>query len=86
MLEIISKHEPGNKDYLKQATLKELNRRLDFLETPNFQFIKAQLQMLLSSKNNLHYSKHILVLAAELLCVSPAALSTVHENKLLEVS
>jgi hypothetical protein len=46
---------------------------LDMLETPNFQFIHAQIQMLLTSKNNLRYSKHVMILAAELLCVSPAA-------------
>lgn len=74
VFDIISKHEPGNKEYLNQAT-KELNKMMDMLETPNFQFIQAQLKMLLTSKNNLRYSKHLLVMAAELLCVLPAAYS-----------
>jgi hypothetical protein len=72
MLEVLVKHEPADIDYLAHVK-KELNKIVDMLETPNFQLIQAQLDMILTSKNNLRYSKHVLVFAAELLCVSPAA-------------
>ena len=72
MLDVAANYEPAHAYYLKRAK-KELNKIVDMLETLNFQFIQSQLDMILTPKNNRRYSKHVMVFAAELLCVSPAA-------------
>ena len=42
-------------------------------ECPQFQFLVAQLDNLLTPYNKIRYTKHLLILAGELLCISPAA-------------
>jgi hypothetical protein len=65
--------------------MKELNKMTDVFETPNFHFLLAQMQMLLIPKNNFRYSKHTSVLAAELLCVSPAAYRMIRRSGILKL-
>ena len=42
-------------------------------DSPHFQFLQEQMQLLLTQPNGRRFTKHILVLAAELFCISPAA-------------
>ena len=42
-------------------------------DSPHFQFLEEQIQLLLTKPTGRRFTKHILVLAAELFCVSPAA-------------
>jgi hypothetical protein len=53
--------------------LKELNSIDDLHNSSHFQFLMAQLEMLLTPSNRLQYTKYSLIFAAELLCTSPAA-------------
>ena len=46
---------------------------LDFHDSPHFQFIIAQLRMLLTKPKGRRYDKETIVLAAELHNISPAA-------------
>ena len=53
--------------------LNELDKMEDMEGSPSFQFMRNQLSMILTPKNNLRFSKSALIFAAELLCISPAA-------------
>lgn len=59
-------------DYSQKA-LEYLNSMENYLEEPTFQFILEQLSLLFTHKNGRRYQKHVLVFAAELFSVSPAA-------------
>ena len=72
ILKVLSEHRASNEDHLESA-LKELSKIDDYEGSAHLQFIHAQLQMLLRPSNNLNFAKNIIVLASELLCVSPAA-------------
>ena len=72
ILPSLGKHQLSNRDYLAAAG-KALNRMTDLQESPTLQFIQSQFQMLLTSKNNLRYLKHVIIIAAELFCTSPEA-------------
>ena len=72
VIEVVSNHTPSNADHLACA-MAELTQMAITLKSPHLEFLQAQLQMLLTPKNNLRYTKHLLVFAAELLCISPAA-------------
>jgi hypothetical protein len=69
---VINKHVPSNIDYLNKA-LHELYIIDDLHNSSHFQFLMAQLEMLLTPANKLRYTKYSLIFAAELLCLSPAA-------------
>ena len=69
---VINKHVVDNSDHLNKA-LQELNSIVDLHTSSHFQFLVAQLEMLLTPPNKLRYTKYSLTFAAELLCVSPAA-------------
>ena len=56
-----------------QKALDYLNCMDSYLEDPTFQFILEQLGLLLTHENGRRYQKHVLVFAAELFSVSPAA-------------
>ena len=72
VLNVISQHAANNEDHLSKA-LEELNCMEDLHTSSHFQFLMAQLEMLLIHPNELRYTKYSLIFAAELLCVSPAA-------------
>lgn len=69
---VINKHSPSNSDHLNKS-LQELNNIDDVANSSHFQFLLAQLEMLLTPPNKLRYSKYSLIFAAELMCISPAA-------------
>jgi hypothetical protein len=72
ILEAIRSYVVSSSDHLGKI-MQEMDQMTDVHHLPNFQFLQSQLQMLLMPKNNFHYCKHVLILASELLCVSPAA-------------
>ena len=59
-------------DYQKIA-LNALESMNEFHESPHFQFIRAQLELLLRKPKGRQYDKNLMVLAAELHNASPAA-------------
>lgn len=69
---VINQHSPDNSDHLNKA-LEELNCIEDLHTSSHFQFLMAQLEMLLIHPNKVRYTKYSLIFAAELLGVSPAA-------------
>jgi len=69
---VINNHSPSNCDHLNKS-LQELNNIDDVANSSHFQFLLAQLEMLLTPPNKLRYSKYSLIFAAELMCISPAA-------------
>ena len=72
ILNIVTSYEVSNDDLLNHA-LESLNQMSDFHASPHFQFIVAQLRMLLTKPKGRRYDKETIVLAAELHNVSPAA-------------
>jgi hypothetical protein len=72
IFDVINKHAADNFDRLNKV-LEELNSMEDLHASSHFQFLLAQLEMLLMPPNKLRYTKYSLIFAAELLCVSPAA-------------
>ena len=65
-------HEFENNDYLKNV-LESFDSMIDLHDSPYFQFLRAQLQLLLCSPKARRFDKQNLVLAAELYSISPAA-------------
>ena len=59
------------KDLLEKS-IQELMEIEYLQENPTYQLILEQLQVILTQINGRQYNKH-LILAAELLCISPAA-------------
>ena len=49
------------------------------------QFNQSQLQMLLSTQNKLRYSKHVVIIAVELLCTSPAAYRMLRRSRIIHL-
>ena len=80
----LGKHQLSNSDYLAAAS-KALNRMMDMQKSSTLQFIQSQLQMLLTTKKNLRYSKHVIIIAAELLCTSPAAYGMLRRSRIINL-
>lgn len=72
ILRVVQSHLPSDADYLTEA-LNQLSRMSGMLDSPHFQFIQSQLQMLNTNLTGQRFSKHTIILAAELFCISPAA-------------
>ena len=62
---------PG-KDLLEKS-IQDLMEIEYLQDNPTYQLILEQLQLILTPINGRRYNKHLLILAAELLCISPAA-------------
>ena len=69
---VINSYEPLNEDNLKQA-LKYLESMADLHDSPHFQFVQDQLQLLLTPPKGRRLTKHSLIFAAEIFCISPSA-------------
>ena len=72
IIAVVQSHLPSDADYLREA-INQLNRMSGMLDSPNFQFLQSQLEMLNTSLKGRRFSKHTIILAAQLLCISPAA-------------
>ena len=69
---ILKLHEIKSSDHLKKA-LESLDLMLDCHVSPHFQFIQAQMQLLLCPPRGRRFTKHVFILAAELQNISPTA-------------
>ena len=67
----ITVYEFKDADYLKSA-LQELSH-MSCSDSPHFQFVYSQLQLLLTHPEGCRFDKNLYVLAAELHNISPAA-------------
>ena len=70
-MSIINSYHLQGKDPVADA-MDNLSKIEDFHENPTHQFILEQLQMILTRINGRRYSTHVIILAAEILCISPA--------------
>ena len=70
IITVMNLHEASTQDLLSKL-IKECKQVTDLADAPNFQFLQEQLQLMLSSPQGRRYSKHVLIFAAELICVSP---------------
>ena len=93
ILSITQRFEPTNEDYLDRVN-KLLDGMAELHDNPHFQFIQDQFLLLLTKPNGRRFTKHTLVLAAELFCISPAAYRMLrnsgaiclpHENRVREL-
>ena len=80
IVRVINGHITSNNDFIK-ATISQLEKVVDVTDDTMIQFLKDQLMLILTSSNKHHYSKAIITLAAELLCVSPAAYRMVRASR-----
>lgn len=71
ILSCITEYEFKDTDYLKRA-LEELNR-MSCSDSPHYQFLYAQLQLLLTPPEGRRFDRNLYILAAELHNISPAA-------------
>ena len=78
----VSLYEPSNDDYLQKA-LKSLNSMETLLDCSTYQFLTNQFNLLLSKKHGCRYHKHVLIFAAELLNISPAAYRMVKRSEII---
>ena len=78
----VSLCEPSNDDYLQKA-LKSLNSMETLLDSSTYQFLIDQFNLLLSKKHGRRYHKHVLIFAAELLNISPAAYRMVKRSEII---
>ena len=76
---VTNSYEPTNEDNLRRA-LKCLESMADLHDSPHFQFIQAQLQLLLTPPKGRRFTKHILIFAAEIFCISPYAYSAIRDS------
>ena len=65
-------HDASTQDHLNKV-LTACEQIDELTEDPCLQFLQEQLQLMKSSANGRRYSKHVLIFAAELICVSPGA-------------
>ena len=79
IISVINSYEPSNEDNLKQA-LKYLESMADPRDSPHFQFIQDQLQLLLTPPKVRRFTKHSLIFAAEIFCISPSAYRMMRES------
>ena len=85
ILSIVNNYETSNNDYLLRAIEELKQMTIDVQESTHFQFLETQLEFLLISDNNIRYTKHLLIFAGELLCISPAAYKMIRNYRVLKL-
>ena len=78
ILSCLTEYEFKDADYLKHA-LEELDQ-MSCSDSPHFQFLYAQLQLLLTNSNAHRFDRNIYIFAAELYGISPAAYKMVRKS------
>ena len=68
---VMNSHGIPGKDLLEKS-IHDLMEIEYLQDNPTYQLILEQLQLILTPINGRRYNKHLLILAAELLCISPA--------------
>ena len=82
ILSVISNYEPSPSNRLRKF-ISECNGISELADSLIFQFLLEQLQLMLYSAHGQRYSKHVLILAVELICISPAAYRFVRNSNTL---
>ena len=80
IITVMNLHEASTQDLLNKL-IKECKQVTDLADAPNFQFLQEQLQLMFSSPQGRRYSKHVLIFAAELICISSAAYRLLRNSK-----
>ena len=73
-------HEPESSAYLDKA-IGVLDCLVEYHDSSHFQFVQDQLQLMLTPPNGRRYSKHVIILAAQLHNLSPAAYKMLRMSK-----
>ena len=71
--------KPSNENLLQKA-LQSLQCMDTLLDSPHYQFLLEQLDLLLVQKNGRRYQKNVIIFAAELFTLSPAAFRMVKKS------
>ena len=82
ILSVFDNYEVTNFDNL-QKILKSFDKMVDLHSSSHFQFLRAQLEMILLPPKGRRFDKQILVVASELYSVSPAAYKTIRRAGVL---
>ena len=69
IISMMISHQGSAQDRLDQI-IKECEQINGLAEVPSFQFFQERIQLLMTSANGRRYSKHVLIIAAEVICVS----------------
>ena len=85
ILSIVNNYETSNNDHLLKAMEELKQMTIDVQESTHFQFLETQLEFLLISDNNIRYTKHLLIFAGELLCISPAAYRMIRNYRIIKL-
>ena len=72
IIRIVNGHTITTNNFVR-AALTELYKVVDVTDDTMIKFLQDQITMILTSSNKRQYLKASIILAAELLCVSPAA-------------
>ena len=78
ILSCLTEYDFKDADYLKHA-LEELDQ-ISYSDSPHFQFLYAQLQLLLTSSNEHCSDRNIYMFAAELYGISPSGYKIVRKS------
>ena len=79
ILSVTRRYEPDNEDYLERIT-NVFESMVEMHDNPHFQFIQDQVLLLLTKPSGRRFTKHALILAGELFCLSPAAYRTLRNS------
>ena len=82
ILSVVDNYEVDNSDHLKKV-LESLDKMVDLHSSAYFQFLRAQLQLILTTPKGRRFDKQILVIAAELYSISPAAYKLIRRSGVL---
>ena len=73
ILSIVDNYQVSNANNLEKAMNELKQMTPEVQECPQFQFLEVQPDYLLTPSNKINYTKYLLILAGEFLCISPAA-------------
>jgi len=84
IMSVIDNYDIKNSDHLK-IILESLDKMEDLHGSAHFQFLRAQLQLLLNAPKGHRFDKQILVVAAEIYGISPAAYKMIYRSGVLAI-
>ena len=83
-MSVVDSYENKNTDYLS-TVLESLDKMEDLHGSAHFQFLRAQLQLLLIAPKGRRFDKQILVVAAEIYGISPSAYKMIYRSGVLAI-
>ena len=84
IVSVVDNYENINNDYLT-IVLESLDKMEDLHGSAHFQFLRAQIQLLLIAPKGRRFDKQILVVAAEIYGISPAAYKMIYRSGVLAI-